>query len=88
VVVLGAGHLASLPPKESGPVSGAARSGDNDVPLMRDRCFWFRVFWSSKKSPGHKRGKSGAAKPEFSNGYLVVFIFEPLWLLADMYILL
>jgi hypothetical protein len=47
---------------------------------------FFAIEVEFKKSPGNKR--SGAAKPGFRNCYLVVFSFEPLWLLADMYMLL
>jgi hypothetical protein len=56
------------------------------VPLKRVRCFSSAFVESSKKSPGNSR--SGAVKPGFRNGYLVVFIFELLWLLADMYMFL
>jgi hypothetical protein len=44
-----------------------------------------RLSRVQKRSPGIE---SGAAKPRVRNGYLVVFSFEPLWLLVDMYILL
>jgi hypothetical protein len=56
------------------------------------RCHWrpckSQIVEFKKRAPD-KRLKSGATQPGLiRNGYLVVFIFEPLWLLADMYILL
>jgi hypothetical protein len=42
---------------------------------------------SSKKAPDTQNSNPGLVNRELRNGYLV-FNFEPLWLLADMYILL
>jgi hypothetical protein len=60
---------------------------------MRARVFSSAFVESSKKEP---RNESGAAKPGLRNGYcficglalLVGVNLEPLWLFADMYILL